>query len=380
MSMRHILATLVGVLAILASTLSASPAAAATRPPRVVIIVGPVGGLTDTYRDYGRSAAREAARWTSDVVTVASPDATWPAVRKALQGASIVIYLGHGNGFPSPYRSEPSPRTQNGLGLNPVAGVDDVAHQYFGESFLAGKVRLAPNAIVIMSHLCYASGNPEPGGPEPTVDVAAQRADNYAAGWLAAGAQSVIADAFGKPADYIRRLFATGKSAKQIWRTARTNHDNVDAFRSVRTRGATVLLDPTKLDRGFFRSLVSMSGGGTDQDLRSTLAGRVASPTLGPIFPSLMSLGVKVGLPVLATSEQGSGLIAGQQATLNLPIRLPARVALPSALRLGARWQPLDPATTRQTPASPDVSAIADAPETPRIEPPPISLPLQTMS
>ena len=83
MSMRHILATLVGVLSILASTLSASPAAAATRPPRVVIIVGPVGGLTDTYRDYGRSAAREAARWTSDVVTVASPDATWPAVRKA---------------------------------------------------------------------------------------------------------------------------------------------------------------------------------------------------------------------------------------------------------------------------------------------------------
>ena len=51
-------------------------------------------------------------------------------------------------------------------------------------------LKLAPGAIVILNHLCYASGNSEPGNPEPTVSVAHQRADNYAAGFLKApGAQ-----------------------------------------------------------------------------------------------------------------------------------------------------------------------------------------------
>ena len=161
-----------------------APAAAATRAPRVVVIVGPVEGLTDDYRSIGAAAAKEAARWTTDVVSVVSPNATWPAVKRALQGASIVLYLGHGNGFPSPYRSTLFRPTEDGLGLNPVAGEGDDSHQYFGESFIASQIHLAPHAIVLMSHLCYASGNSEPGLPDPTVAVAQQRVDNFAAGWL----------------------------------------------------------------------------------------------------------------------------------------------------------------------------------------------------
>ena len=171
------------------SSAAALPGSVAAAPaePRVAVIVGPAGDLTDLYRSIGTAAAREARRWTSDVVTVFSPDATWPAVKRALRGASIVVYLGHGNGWPSPYRDALYPQTQDGLGLNPVAGGGDTAHQYFGEAFLAREVRLAPGAVVLLHHLCYASGNSEPGLPEGSLDVGRQRVDNYAAGWLRVG-------------------------------------------------------------------------------------------------------------------------------------------------------------------------------------------------
>ena len=155
-----------------------APVAASARVPRVVIVVGPVGSLTSYYRGLANEAAAEAAVGRAPQVTkVYSPNATWPAVRHALEGASIVVYLGHGNGWPSPYRDALYPPTQNGFGLNPVAGGDDSAHQYFGESSV-DNVKLAPNAVVVLSHLCYASGNSEPGlaeGTQATADPAGRQ-------------------------------------------------------------------------------------------------------------------------------------------------------------------------------------------------------------
>ena len=172
-----------------ASVLAAAPGGdAATSHARVAIIVGPVGSLTDYYLGMARAAATEARRYSDNVVTVYSPDATWPRVKDALAGASIVVYLGHGNGWPSPYSDVPRPSTQNGLGLNPVAGQGDGAHQYFGEQYLERSVRLAPGAVVLLHHLCYASGAAEPGMAQPSLDVAVRRVDNFGAGWLATGA------------------------------------------------------------------------------------------------------------------------------------------------------------------------------------------------
>ena len=75
-SMHRLLAATVGVVMVVALMGNAPAAAATTHSPKVVIVVGPVGELTDRYRAIAKSAAKEAARWTSDVVTVASPDAT----------------------------------------------------------------------------------------------------------------------------------------------------------------------------------------------------------------------------------------------------------------------------------------------------------------
>ena len=74
--------------------------------PKVVFVVGPAGAATNGYRSQARAAAAIARRYTPDVIELYSPNATWPAVREALQGASLVVYMGHGNGFPSRYRDE----------------------------------------------------------------------------------------------------------------------------------------------------------------------------------------------------------------------------------------------------------------------------------
>ena len=131
---------------------------AATGVPKVVLVVGPAGGRDRSLPAEARTAAALARKYTPDVTEIYSPNATWPAVRGALQGASVVIYMGHGNGWPSRYRDELYPPSQNGFGLNPTTGAGDGTHQYFGEGPIAESIRLAPNAVVLLNHLCYASG------------------------------------------------------------------------------------------------------------------------------------------------------------------------------------------------------------------------------
>ena len=196
-----IFAALVLVGAIAPAALAASPSTAntTTSVPKVVFIVGPAGAATDGYRAQARMAAAIARQYTPDVVELYSPDATWPAVKAATQGASLVVYMGHGNGWPSRYRDSLFPPSQDGFGLNPAPGGDDSTHQYFGEGFVGTELKLAKNAVVLLNHLCYASGNSEPGLPEGTLDVAKQRVDNYAAGFIKAGAAAVIAEAWSSP-------------------------------------------------------------------------------------------------------------------------------------------------------------------------------------
>ena len=84
----------------------AAPAAQPTRAavtdgPKVVIIVGATHAATGRYRGFADAAYAEATKYTSNVVKVYSPNATWAAVKSATVGASIVIYFGHGNGWPA---------------------------------------------------------------------------------------------------------------------------------------------------------------------------------------------------------------------------------------------------------------------------------------
>ena len=66
--------------------------------------------------------------------------------------------------------------------------------KYWGEYYIHTQIDLAPNAVVILNRLCYASGNSEWGRANPTKTVAKQRVQNYASGFLRAGARAVFAE------------------------------------------------------------------------------------------------------------------------------------------------------------------------------------------
>ena len=241
---------------------------AAVGDPKVVIIVGATHSVTPTYRSDADVIYTEARKYTSNVVKVYSPDATWAAVQKAVVGASVVVYLGHGNGWPSPYTYEPNYTTKDGFGLNATANNGDYNNQYYGEPYVS-TLKLAPGAIVILNHLCYASGNSEPGNPQPTVSVARQRADNYAAGFLKAGASAVLAEGLNGAEHYMHDLFATHQTLEQMWRTESFANGNFVSFPSTRTPGATVYQDPNTPTSGFYRSLTVRTFGVTTDEVAS---------------------------------------------------------------------------------------------------------------
>ena len=239
---------------------STAHAATARTPAKVVIVVGATHGTTPTYRKYADAAYAEAIKYTPNVVKVYSPSATWSRVKAAAVGASILVYFGHGNGWPSPYTYDPQYTTKDGMGLNADLNGDgklsDYENKYYGEPYMRS-LDLAPNAIVLLHNLCYASGNSEPGNPQPTVSVARQRISNYAAGVLASNAQAVIADGHHGPSDYIRALFTTDQTIERLWRTAPDNNGHVSSFTSTRTTGVRALMDPEGTSSGFYRSLVT---------------------------------------------------------------------------------------------------------------------------
>src|SRR5207247_2007085 len=115
------------------------------------------------------------------VYEIYSPHATWSRVRTLSQGANVFIYLGHGNGWPSPYGPFQT-YTKDGLGLNASDGSS--TNKYYGEYYVSRYLNFAPNSVVILNRLCYASGNNEWGSGYPTKSTAIKRVDNYGAGFL----------------------------------------------------------------------------------------------------------------------------------------------------------------------------------------------------
>jgi len=237
-----------------AMTVVAPQAAAASR--KVVIVVGPVGSATADYKQNGNRLARQAASYGARVVKVYSPYATWARVRQAVTGANIVIYLGHGNGWPSPYRPFED-TNKDGMGLNASAGHGNSNTKYFGEAYMA-HLALAPHAVIVLNRLCYASGNNEWGAGNPTQTTAIKRVDNYGAGFLKAGAQAVFASGITNVAYVLKGLFTGPKTmtmAQLFWTDPTRTLKYKISFSSRRTPGAGALMDPYAAHR-YYRSVV----------------------------------------------------------------------------------------------------------------------------
>ena len=187
-------------------------------PAKVAIIVGPVGEeITPTYIALAERAAVEAEARGAVVARAYSPDATPERVIEAVDGAGIVIYFGHGTGFPNPYSEVANPDTVNGWGLQgPLAvgthadSLFDGTLRYYGEAWLEENLRPAPDFVMIYSNACYAPGASEGSQPPPTEDEALAHVANYSRPILAMGASAYFATDFdGGAASLVSRLLAS---------------------------------------------------------------------------------------------------------------------------------------------------------------------------
>ena len=210
-------ATLIA-LALLAASVAAVPSPARAAGLKVAIIVGPTGSLTASYRSYADAEATTAAAAGATVVKVYSPNATWANVRAAVSGASIVIYHGHGSGFPNPYSLTEQTAAVNGWGLNKTTtgGDGESGMVYCGEKALLGTltssdapqwsycggstntdgVAPASNFVMIYANACYTPGAGE-ARPAPDVSVARARVANFSYPALKLGAGAYYATDLG---------------------------------------------------------------------------------------------------------------------------------------------------------------------------------------
>ena len=223
---------------------AAHPAATQAAGKKVVIVVGPAGSATSKYRDIADGLASQARSYGATVYRLYSPYATWTRVKSYSQGANILIYLGHGNGWPSPYGPY-QPYTKDGMGLNSSYGNGNSNVKYWGEYYISRYINLAPHAVVILNHLCYASGNNEWGQGYPTKSTAIKRVDNYGAGFLRANAKAVFADGTASVKYILYGLFKTNRSMLSIFYSSPSSEYRYRfSFTSVRTSWAKGVLDP----------------------------------------------------------------------------------------------------------------------------------------
>jgi len=246
------LAMMAAVLAV--GGLSTQPQNALAAGRKVVIVVGPVGSQTASYISSAKKIAAQARSYGASVYEVYSPHATWSRVRSVSKGANLFVYLGHGNGWPSPYAPFQE-KTKDGLGLNATDGSSTL--KYYGAYYVDRYLTFAPNSVVILNRLCYASGNSEWGSGYPTKSTAIKRVDNFGAGFLRTGARAVYAEGVNSVSYIVSGLFKTTKTMREIFYMDPARDMRWDfSFKSSRTPGRVGLLDPTDRSNHYYRSVI----------------------------------------------------------------------------------------------------------------------------
>jgi hypothetical protein len=226
------LTLLVAAAACLGAVPGTRPAVAMAAGEKVAIIVGPVGFMTSSYRTSANRVADAATAAGATVVKAYSPRATWAKVRAAVDGADVIVYFGHGNGYPNPYTvgHEYTDRV-NGWGLNRTTSNGDSdswssTMVYCGEKALlgtlsgsdgaaqrqycaGGPITPGPGFTMVYAQAHYAPGFGERyqrTDPRTTLSQAQQRVRNYSYPMLKLGAGGYIATAYGDAHRIVTRM------------------------------------------------------------------------------------------------------------------------------------------------------------------------------
>jgi hypothetical protein len=228
-----------------------TPSVAAATPMKVVIVVGPTGTGTAHNIADAQQLAAQARGYGATVIEIYSPNATFSKVRAAAQHANVFIYMGHGSGWPSPYKPFSADRA-DGLGLNATAHHGNLNVKYYGETYLKRYIHLAANSVVLLRGLCYSAGNSEPGKTDPSVAVGRARVDNYSAGFLRTGAKAVFAEPYGGVSYLLDWVFTGTSTVNDVfmaggqdygWGHSSASTMTATVFTSKRTPWATVISD-----------------------------------------------------------------------------------------------------------------------------------------
>ncbi len=238
-------------------------------PKKAVVVSGPVHSYTAKYKGYAKAIANAAEAQGMAVTRIFHPYAPASRVKQAAQGADLFVYVGHGNGWPSAYGPFQED-TKNGLGLDaadPAKRAPDKVI-YKGANWLRDNIELAPDAVVILSHLSYASGNASSGMAIPTRKVAVQRVDNFANGFLSIGARVVWALGWQPGADVVDALYEEDATMDAVFMTQYRSgvnplngwigHDP-GYYDSARIPGARVHIDPDP-SYGYLRGITGDLG------------------------------------------------------------------------------------------------------------------------
>ena len=273
-----------------------------------------------------------------------SPNATWSKVKSATINANIVIYMGHGNGWPSPYTYDPNYTTKDGFGLNATAGNGDNNVKYYGEPYV-DDLALAPNAIILLHHLCYASGNSEPGNAEGTVDHDGQGS---------ASTTTPPASCAQGPCRHRRRPHGprrttcarcsrrTSRSCR-CGGTRRTTTATSSTSRGARSSGRPCYMDPDDPGKNFYRS--PCSGRRRSRPAMSPAWWRHGVDPATFVVPGRASVGA-LGAELLGDE---TGLVAGALDDGPPEARLGGPTGPPRTALACTRWRV---STTNRSPAS----------------------------
>jgi len=209
----------------------AALAVADPSPFKLALIVGPMGSETSHNRSDADQLASEAAALGVTVTKAYSPNATYANVRAAVAGANVIVYFGHGNGYPNPYNSKLLADRDDGWGLNTTTTHGDAdswsagTMVYCGEKVLEGKltstdgaeqrtyckgggIAPAPGFVMVYVGSCYSAGSNEPQNPEATSSEAVAHAAYFSrpilsalggSGYFAGRSEQVVMDLLSNP-------------------------------------------------------------------------------------------------------------------------------------------------------------------------------------
>ena len=343
--------------------LSPRPAAAATG--KVAVVVGPVGSLTNTYRSMADEVAADAVAAGATVVKAYSPNATWANVRAAVAGANVIVYFGHGNGYPNPYSSTENTDRVNGWGLNRTTTNGDAdswssTMVYCGEKALLGTltsgdgaaqwsycggstntdgIAPAPGFVMVYAQAHYAPGFGEryvESDPVPTLSQAQQRVRNYSYPALVSGASAYFATAYGDADRIVSTVLANPtRTYGEVFRAG--SGYSATALRTMAhpdVAGAQVWVQQTVAG--------SMHFGDPDYwyayagDPNRTFSGStVPGPTILKLYPGAGSTNASPDSAVTATFDQS---VTGV-STSSFTLRSASGSAVPAAVGYNAYWK-----------------------------------------